>query len=88
MSQITVTGSRKAIDDLIDDRLNAWAHVLDAPRGKGADHEAAQAAVVGRIELQHPMAHAAIDRLVENLRPGAPGHAADEILAEALVAKD
>ena len=102
MSQITVTGSRKAksairsiwprgfdaIDDLIDDLLNARAHILDAPRRKGAHHETAQAAVVGRIELQHPVAHAAIDRFLENLWAGAPAHPADKILAETLVAQD
>ena len=77
-----------AIDDLIDDLLNARPHVFDPPRGKRADHETAQAAMVGRIELQHPMAHAAIDRLFENLWPGSPGHSADEVLAEALVAQD
>ena len=79
---------RHPVDDLVDDRLNARAHVLDAARGESAYHQAAQAAMVGRILLQHPVAHAAIDRLVENLRPEAPAHAADEILAEALVAQD
>src|SRR5271169_1468403 len=58
------------------------------PRGKRADDEAAQAAMVGRIELQHPVAHAAIDRFLENLWPGSPGHSADEILAEAFIAQD
>jgi hypothetical protein len=77
-----------AIDDLIDDLLNARAHILDAPRSKRADHETAQAAMVGRIELQHPVAHAAIDRFLENLWPGSPGHSADEIFAEAFVAQD
>src|SRR5208283_4332021 len=77
-----------AIDDVIDDLLNARAHVLDAPRGKGADHQAAQTAMVGWILLQHPVTHAAIDRLLENPRPKSSGHAADEILAEAFVAKD
>ena len=80
MSQITVTGSRKrkirneihmaaglyAIDDLIDDLLNARAHVLDTPRSKRADNETAQPAMIGWIELQHPVAHAAIDRFLKN----------------------
>jgi hypothetical protein len=30
----------------------------------------------------------AVDRLFENLWPGAPGHATDKVLAEALVAQD
>ncbi len=102
MSQITVTGSRKrevrdeihpaarlyAIDDLIDDLLNARAHVLDAPRSKRADNETAQPAMVGWIELQHPVAHAAIDRFLKNLWPGSPGYSADEVFAEAFVAQD
>src|SRR6478672_4797040 len=77
-----------AIDDLIDDLLNAWAHVLDTPRSKRADNETAQPAMIGWIKLQHPMAHAAIDRFLENLWPGSPGHSADEIFAEAFVAQD
>src|SRR5262249_27012276 len=74
--------------DLIDNLLNALAHILDASGSKGADYETTQAAVVGRIELQHPVAHAAIYRFLENLWPGSPGHSADEIFAEAFVAQD
>jgi hypothetical protein len=102
MSQMTVTGRRErevgeevcatlrlqAIDNLVDDLLNARAHVVDATRSKGPDHKAAQPAMVGWIEQQHPMAHAAIDRLLENLRPGASGNSADEVLAEAFVPQD
>ena len=102
MSQITVTGSRKAKSAIrsmrprgskrsmivVDDLLDARAHVLDATRSKGPHHKAAQAAMVGRILLQHPVAHAAIDRFLENLRAKAPGHSADEVLAETFVPKD
>jgi len=42
--------------------------------------------VVGRILLQHPVAHAAEDRLLHDLRSIAPDGALDIILAEALVA--
>ena len=86
--EIHVTARLDAIDDLIDNLLNARAHVLDPLGGKGPYHQTPQAPMIGRILLQHPAAHAAIDRLLENLRPVAPGHAADEILAEAFVAKD
>ena len=48
----------QAIDDFVNDLLNARPHILDATGCKGADHEAAQTAVVWWIELQHPMAHA------------------------------
>src|SRR5262249_42708145 len=86
--QIHSTARFHAIDDLIDNLLNARAHVLDASGSKGADYKTTQAAMVGRIELQHPVAHAAIYRLLENLWPGSPGHSADEIFAEAFVAQD
>jgi hypothetical protein len=51
-------------------------------------HQPAQARVIGRVLLQHPVAHAAIDRLVHDLRTEAPRHATHEVLAEALVAQD
>src|SRR5262249_38258787 len=44
--------------------------------------------MVGWIELQHPVAHAAIDRFLENLGPGSPSDSADEIFTEAFVAQD
>ena len=44
--------------------------------------------MIGRVLLQHPVAHAAIDRLVHDLRAEAPRHAAHEVLAEPLVAQD
>ena len=76
------------IDDVIDDGLNARPHIFNPPRAKCPHHETAQAAVVRRIELQHPVAHAAIDRFFEYLWPGASGHATDKVLPEAPVAQD
>ena len=86
--QVHMAARLDVIDDAIDNLLNARPHIFDPPRRERPHHEAAQAAVVGRIELQHPVAHAAIDRLFENLWPGAPGHATDKVLAETLVAQD
>jgi hypothetical protein len=77
-----------AIDDLIDNLLNARAHVLNTPRGKRADYETAQPAMIGRIELQHPVAHAAIDRFLKDLWPGPPGYSADKVFTEAFIAQD
>src|SRR5580700_5957382 len=44
--------------------------------------------MVGWVELQHPVAHAAIDRLLKNRRSGAPSDSTDEVLAEAFVPQD
>ena len=44
--------------------------------------------MVGRVLLQHPVAHAAVDRLLHHLLAEAPRHAADKVLAETLVAQD
>ena len=68
--------------------LDARAHVLHPAGRKGLHHQPAQARVIGRVLLQHPVAHAAIDRLVHDLRTEAPRHATREVLAEALVAQD
>ena len=66
--------------------LNARPHVLDAAGGEGLHDEAAQAGVIGRIGLQHPVAHAAEHRLLHDLGAIAARRALDKILAEALVA--
>ena len=101
MSQMMVTGSRNAkssirsmlplgsdaVERLIDDLLDARTHVLDPARGEGLHHQAAQAGVVGRILLQHPVAHAAEHRLLHDLRSVAPHRPLDIVLAEALVAQ-
>ena len=87
-NEIHTAAGLYAIDNIIDDLLNARAHVLDAPRSKRADNKTAQPAMIGRIELQHPVAHTAIDRFLKNLGPGSPGHSADEIFAKAFVAQD
>ena len=86
--QVHETARGDLIDDPIDHRLDARPHILDAPRAERAHHQTAQPAVIGRIELKHPVTHTAIDRLVEDLRTGAPGHAALEVSAKALVAQD
>ena len=86
--QVHMAARLDVVDNVIDNGLNARPHIFDPLRAERPHHEAAQAAVVGRIELQHPVAHAAIDRFFENLWPGAPGHATDKVLAEALVAQD
>ena len=49
--------------------------------------KAAQPAVVGRIQLQHPVPHAPVDRVFDNLWCGARGHAADKVVPEALGAQ-
>src|SRR5262245_6637903 len=79
---------RHAVDDLIHDGLDARPHVLDPPRGKGLHHQPAQTGVIGWILLQHPVAHALIDRLLEDGLTVPPGHAADEVFAKPLVAQD
>src|SRR4029077_20596588 len=86
--QVHAAAGFDAVDDPVDDLLNARAHILDAAGRKGAHHEPTQAGVVGRILLQHPVAHAAVDRLLENLRAVAPAHPAGKILAETLIAQD
>ena len=43
-----------AIDDFVNDLLNARSHVVDASGGKGGDHEIAQAAMIRWIKVQHP----------------------------------
>ncbi len=77
-----------AVERLIDDLLNARAHVLDAARREGLHHQSPQPGMVRGVLLQHPMPHRAVDRLVEHRGAVAPGHAADIVLAEALVAQD
>ena len=79
---------RHAVERGIDDRLDARPHVLDPAGGEGLHHQAAQAGVIGRVLLQHPVAHAAIHRLVHDLVAVPPRHAADEVLAEPLVAQN
>jgi len=59
---------------------------LDPARGERLHHQPAQAGVVGRILLQHPVAHAGEDRLFHDLRAIAPDRALDVILAKTLVA--
>jgi hypothetical protein len=51
-NEIHIAAGLYAIDDLIDDLLNAWAHILDTPRSKRADNETAQPAMIGWIELR------------------------------------
>jgi hypothetical protein len=86
--QVHMAARFDLIDNVIDDGLNARPHIFNPPRAECPHHQAAQAAVVRRIELQHPMAHAAIDRFFEYLWPGAPGHTTDKVLTEAFVAQD
>ena len=76
-----------ALDDFVNDLLNARSHVVDASGGKGVDHEIAQAAVIRWIKVQHPMTHGPKNWLVQKLRTTTPGHSADEVLTEALVAQ-
>src|SRR5215475_8065265 len=76
------------VDCLIHDGLNARPHVLDPPRRKCLHHQPAQTGVIGWILLQHPVAHAAIDRLLEDGFTVPSGHAADEVFAKPLVAQD
>ena len=79
---------RNVVDGVVDDLLNAWAHVFDTAGRESLHYKPAQSGVIGRILLQHPMTHAAIDRLVEYLAALATGHATDEILAEAPIAQN
>ena len=44
------------VERLVDDLLDARAHVLDPARGERLHHQAAQAGMVRRILLQHPVA--------------------------------
>ncbi len=86
LDQVHVAALDHGIDGLVDDLLDPRPHVLDATGGEGLHDEAAQAGVVGRIGLQHPVAHAAEHRLVHDGRAIAALGALDKILAEALVA--
>ena len=88
LDQVHVALARNAIQRLVDDLLDARTHVLDPARRERLHHQPAQARVVGRILLQHPVAHAAEDRLLHDLRAIAPLRPFDEILAEALVAQN
>jgi hypothetical protein len=76
------------IDGLVHDLLNARAHVLDAARGECLDHQAAQPRMIRRVLLQHPVAHAAEDRLFHDLGTVAPHGTLDEVLSETLVAQN
>ena len=86
LDQIHLPLRHDAVERLIDDLLDARAHVLDPARGKRLHHQPAQAGMVRRILLQHPVAHAAEHRLVHDLRAVAADRALDVILAEPLVA--
>ena len=58
------------------------------PGGKGARHQAAQAAMIGWVHDQHPMAHGGIDRLFPDVRAMHLLCARDIVLAEAFIAQD
>ena len=88
LDQVHVALFEDGIDGLVDDFLDARPHVLDPARGEGFHDQAAQAGVVRRILLQHPMAHAAEHRLIHGLRAITADGAVDKILAEPLVAYD
>ena len=88
LDQVHVALARNAIQSLVDHLLNARTHVLDPARRKRFHHQAAQPRVVGRILLQHPVAHAAKNGLLEDLGSIAPAGALDKILAEAPVAQN
>ena len=75
-----------AVERFVDDLLDARAHVLDPAGGEGLHHQPAQAGVIRRILLQHPVAHAAEYRLVHDLGAVAADRALDIVLAEPLVA--
>jgi hypothetical protein len=55
---------------------------------RAVNHQSAQARVVGRILLQHPVAHVAKHRLFHDLRSVAALGPLNEILAEAPVAQN
>ncbi len=76
-----------AVERLVDDVLNARAHVLDPARGERLDDETAQAGMIRRVLLQHPVAHAAHHRFVHDLGTVAADRALDIVLAEPLVAQ-
>ena len=86
LDQVHLALRDDAVERLVDDLLDARAHVLDPARGEGLHHQPAQAGVVRRILLQHPVAHAAEHRLVHDLGAVAADRALDIILAEPLVA--
>ena len=87
LDQIHAALRERCVKRFIDDLLDARTHVLDPACGKGLHHQAAQARMVGRVLLQHPVAHAAEDRLLHDLRSVAPNGPLDKILAETLVAQ-
>ena len=86
LDQVHLALRNDAIERLVDDLLDARPHVLDPARGESLHHQPAQAGMVRRILLQHPVAHAAEHRLVHDLRAVAADRALDIVLAEPLVA--
>ena len=86
LDQVHLALRDDAVERLVDDLLDARAHVLDPARGEGLHHQPAQAGMIRRILLQHPVAHAAEHRLVHDLGAVAADRALDIVLAEPLVA--
>ncbi len=87
LDQVHMPLGHDPVECLVDDLLDARAHVLDPARGERLHHQAAQAGVIRRILHQHPVPHAAIHRFFQDLRAAAPRHPFDVVLAEALVAQ-
>src|ERR1700722_7712837 len=88
LDEIHVSSIGNPIERLIDDLLDTRPHVLDPARGECLDDKTTQSRVIGRILLQHPVPHAAIDRFLHDLGAVTPTHPLDKVLAEALVAKN
>ena len=75
------------VERLVDNLLNARAHVLDPARGERLHHQPAQPRVIGRILLQHGKREVAEHRLLHDVGAIAPFRALGIVLAEALVAQ-
>jgi hypothetical protein len=86
LDQFHLSQGNDPVERLVDDLLDARAHVLDPARRERLHHQAAQAGVVGRVLLQHGVAEAAEHRLLHDVGAIAALRAFGIILAEALVA--
>ena len=86
LDQLHLSLGNEPVERLVDDLLDARAHVLDPARGERLHHQPAQAGMIRRVLLQHREAEAAEYRLLHDVGAIAALGAFGIILAEALVA--
>ena len=58
--QVQVAPSGDSFEQLIDNRLDSWAHAIDSPRRERSIHQQPESGVPGRLgEQHHPRQHPA-----------------------------